>query len=416
MRRLFAIFLLALLLGVGIVALIENDPGYVLLSLGNYSLESSLWVGLILLSVVAFTLYFVVRLFYRLISGQRTLFSWFEHRHEAQARRNTTRGLISFSEGNWAAARRQVVRGAHKNEAPLLNHLLAAQASHSLGEPDKAREFLDAAAEAEGDAAIAVDLARVDLHLQSGAYEQAFALLKDIRPVAAKYPKALGQLRQACVGLGDWDGLLTLLPELKKHKVLPLAEYEKFEREVHQRRLSNASTGDAASTEILRAAWQQVPTQLKQDSLMVSTYSQQLMAVGAHDVAEKLILKGLKHSWDPALVRQFGLLEGGQVAKRLTQAESWLSSHSEDSELLLCLGRLSARDRLWGKARDYFESSYRIERSPEVCAELGRLLTGLGEPKVAAAYYRDGLLVVEGGLPELPMPDKVVSGQLLTNS
>ncbi len=46
MRKLFIISLVALLLGVGVVALIEADPGYVLLSFGNYTLEASLWVAL----------------------------------------------------------------------------------------------------------------------------------------------------------------------------------------------------------------------------------------------------------------------------------------------------------------------------------------------------------------------------------
>jgi hypothetical protein len=35
-------------------------------------------------------------------------------------------------------------------------------------------------------------------------------------------------------------------------------------------------------------------------------------------------------------------------------------------------------------------------------------LVGLGEPKVAAAYYRDGLANSVAALPDLPMPDKVV--------
>ena len=42
MRKLFVLILIALLLGVGIVAVIETDPGYVLLSYGNYTLETSL--------------------------------------------------------------------------------------------------------------------------------------------------------------------------------------------------------------------------------------------------------------------------------------------------------------------------------------------------------------------------------------
>lgn len=413
MRRLFALILIALLLGVGIVAVIETDPGYVMLAYGNNTLESSLWVGLLLLTAIAVVIFFTLRLFYRLLSGQRTFFSWIENRQHGQAQRNTTRGLISYGEGNWAAARRQVVRGAHKNEAPLLNHLLAARASHALGETEKTREFLDAAKATEGDAEVMVDITRAELQLAGGAPKQALSILQGLRASAGKYPKVLALLHKCCAELEDWDGLLTLLPELKKHKTLPVEAFEALERQVHQHRLVSASTGDAASTEILSATWQQVPSELKQEPGMVSAYVGQLITVGDHEAAEKLILKTLKGRWDAALVRQFGYLEGDQAPRRLAKAESWLPDHPEDAELLLCLGRLSARDRLWGKARDYFESSYRLKKTPEVCAELGRLLTGLGEPKVAAAYFRDGLLMEHNNLPTLPMPDKVVSGQVI---
>ncbi|MCK5885606.1 MAG: heme biosynthesis protein HemY, partial [Alcanivorax sp.] len=137
-------------------------------------------------------------------------------------------------------------------------------------------------------------------------------------------------------------------------------------------------------------------------------YVRMLGELGDPALAEKTILRALKHQWDSKLVRQYGLVESDNVSRQLTRAESWLADHNEDPQLLLCLGRLSARDKLWGKARDYFESSYRLERSGETCAELGRLLTDLGEPKVAAAYFREGLLLREGELPQLPMPEKVV--------
>ncbi|MCB1675535.1 MAG: heme biosynthesis protein HemY, partial [Halioglobus sp.] len=54
--------------------------------------------------------------------------------------------------------------------------------------------------------------------------------------------------------------------------------------------------------------------------------------------------------------------------------------------------------------RDYYESSYRLQPGAEACAELGRLLSALGEPAVAAAYFREGLLLLESDLPTLPMP------------
>lgn len=416
MRRIFALVLIALLLGVGLIALIETDPGYILVSYGRRTLETSLWVGIVLLALASFAIYYTLRLIYRLLDGRKSLFSWFDDRQTAAAIRNSTRGVISFTEGNWSAARRQLLRGADKNDAPLVNYLLAARSSEKLQEPDKVREYLQSATDAQPDAEAAVSITRAEIQLQAGEFRQAQITLEDVRNKISKYPNALNLLRQSYAGVNDWDSLLVLLPDLKKHGEMSQQQFELLEREVHAQRLNSTSTTMASATEHLRAAWQKVPSYLKQDPSMVSAYVGQLIAVGDHDAAEKLILKGLKAQWDPALVRQFGLLEEGEVARRLTRAESWLADHTEDAQLLLCLGRLSARDRLWGKARDYFESSYRLEHSAEICAELGRLLTGLGEPKVAAAYFREGLLLSENRLPELPMPDKVVSGQLMARS
>ena len=51
MRRLFLMLLLTLLAAVGLVALIERDPGYILVSWGLTTIETSLWVGRLLLLV-----------------------------------------------------------------------------------------------------------------------------------------------------------------------------------------------------------------------------------------------------------------------------------------------------------------------------------------------------------------------------
>ena len=140
---------------------------------------------------------------------------------------------------------------------------------------------------------------------------------------------------------------------------------------------------------------------------MLDEYVALLVKGEHHAAAEKVILRALKQSWDSKLVREYGFVVGQDGAKQLAHAEAWLPAHPEDPQLLLTLGRLAARQELWGKARDYFEGSYRLERTAEVCAELGRLLVALGEPKLAGAYYREGLNLREPDLPELPMPEPV---------
>ncbi len=407
MRRLFLLLLIALLLGVGIVAVIETDPGYVLVAYGNYTVETSLWVGLLILALFTLAIYAVVRLFRRILGGQNSLSSWLGGRRTRASSRLTTRGLISFIEGNWQRARKQLLRGARNSEAPLVNYLMAARASYRLNEPDKVREYLGAAEEAEAEAGIAVELTQAELKLHSRQYEQALATLVRARRNAGRHPYVLDLLHRAYYGLKDWEQLAQLLPELRKYKVLDSNAIAALEREIYSAQLAAGARSDDEG-EALRVAWQRMPGHLKQDEQVLADYVALLVSSGQHAAAEKVINRALKQQWDRNLVRQYGFLESEQPARQLAHAESWLSAHQDDPQLLLCLGRLAAREKLWGKARDYFESAYRLEPTPEVCAELGRLLVALGEPKVAAAYYREGLQGSQMGLPELPMPEPTI--------
>jgi len=406
MRILFVISLLALLAGVGVVALIETDPGYVLLSYGSYTLETSLWVGIVMLALALFLLYLVYRIVYRLISGQRSLVRWFGNHRVDQAQRNSTHGFVSYVEGNWSRARRQLLRGSDKSSLPIVNYLLAARASDFLQEPEEAQQHLRAAAELDAEAALAVEITRAEMHLRAQNYSAVVQTLENVD----RQPRVLDLLREAYLGLGEGDKMLNLLPDLRRQKVLPREALDKIEREAHIRRLKQAAAPDHSADELQRV-WQKLPGNLKQEPALVRTFVAGQMNHAAHDDAEKTLRTALKQQWDSELVRQYGLVESTNISAQLTRAERWLPKHPEDAQLLLSLGRISARDKLWGKARDYYESSYRVQPSTEVCAELGRLLVALGEPKVAAAYYREGLMLLESALPSLPMPDKMIPDQ-----
>ncbi len=403
MRRLFLLVLLALLLGIGVVALIETDPGYVLVAYGNYTLETSFWVGLVLLVLVTLLLYGIVALLRRLAGGRKSLLGWIGSRRSHLASRLSTRGLISYIEGDWARARRDLLRGVRNNDAPLANYLLAAHASQRLGEPDKVREYLAAASSTAG-AEVAAALTRAELALQAGEYQRVLGILKEVQGSAARQPRVLELQYQALRATGDWQALAPLLPELRKRRVLPLEELHRLQQEVYEGLLET----DPGEPDAVQARWNALPAAVRREPAMIRRYAAGLLQSGAHAEAEKLLLGTLKHEWDPALVRLYGYVQSENVPRQLATAERWLQAHPEDTQLLLCLGRIAARDRLWGKAREYFESCYRRERSPEVCAELGRLLSGLGEAGVAAAYFREGLLLSENRLPALPLPDKAL--------
>jgi HemY protein len=399
MRKLFALILVALLFGVGIVAVVRTEPGYMLLAYGNYTVESSLWVGGLLILLFVLLLYGLVSLIRKLLAGPDSLAGWLAGRKARAASRLTNQGVTGFIEGHWSKSRDQLVRGARHNEAPLVNYLLAARASHQLGEPEQVQQCLVAAADTGSSAAAAVELTRAELALQAGKYQQALAALAESRRSPGRNPHVLDLMAQAYRGQGDWDSLAGLLPEMKKHRLLPFDQLLDLERETYGHLLAQ---GDERDT--LKSSWKKMPADMKQDAAMVRLYVRRLIGLGDHDAAEKTIQRELRHRWDPELVHLYGYVQSDNLRHQKEQAEKWLEAHPDDARLLLCLGRLSARDKLWGVARDYFERSYQVQRNPEICAELGRLLEGLGEPNVAAAYFREGLELGGTALPELPMP------------
>jgi len=414
MRTLFALVLIALLLGVGVVALIETDPGYLLLAYGDYTLESSLWVGLLLLIGFTGLLYLAVALLRRLLGGPKSMSGWLQARRARKAGRLTSRGLVNYIEGNWSRARRELLRGARSNDTPLLNYLLAAHASARLDEPEQTELHLQSAAEQAAGAAVAVALTRAEIQIQAGQFRQAVHTLGEARRSPARYPRALALLQQAYSGLGDRAALADLLPQLRKYGVIEAAAQQGLEQDIYAGMLEDAgNVADGGSLDAMCDSWHKIPAAVRQDPALIRCYASRLVSLGAHALAEKTILRELKQRWDPQLVRLYGYVQSDDVRRQLAQAEAWLVRHPDDPQLLLCLGRLAARDKLWGKSRDYFERSYRLQRSAETCAELGRLLSGLGEASVAAAYFREGLLLQENHLPSLPKPEKIVPNRRL---
>jgi HemY protein len=406
--RLFLVALLALVAGVGIVALIETEPGYLLIAYGGYTVESSFWVGIVLIAALVLALYATVRFLHRLFSSPASMLSWASERRLRQSSRLTSRGLVNFIEGNWSSARRQLLRGARHSEAPLLNYLIAARSSYRLQDPDAMRSQLASAAETDLDAGIAVDLTQAEMQLHAAQYEEALATLVRAGKNAGRHPYVLHLLCRAHEGLGDVEAVTELLPDLRKHRLRPAQEIDALEVRVHRTLMTQAVEDDDGA--LLQALWKKAPARLREEPGAHVRYLEGLLACGETSLVEKAVVKILRKRWDSALVRLYGHIPRESAQKPLATAEGWLKQRPDDPDVLLCLGRLALQERLWQRAREYLERSHKLRPSEEVCLELGRLLAAAGEHAAASAAFFTGAQLRAEQLPELPQPDDVLPG------
>ena len=132
---------------------------------------------------------------------------------------------------------------------------------------------------------------------------------------------------------------------------------------------------------------------------MVRAYVDGLARLGAQGKAEEVLYAAIKRQYDDRLVERYGRVLGRDPARQLAHAEGWLKDHPQNPVLLLALGRLSLRNELWGKARDYFEASLRFDHRPETCAELARLLAQLGDTESSNRLFQQGVGLLDRNLP-----------------
>lgn len=394
---------LLLLLGVGALALlglaIAEHKGYVLLAYKGFRYESSLWAFVALLLALWLLLY-LLKLTLRLsLTSLGLVNPWSGLHRSRRVRLASALGFVDLAEGRWAQALRHLRRAAESEAQPLMYYLGAARAAQQLGQVEESDALLEAALKRQPRAELAIALTHAELQLARGQAAAALDTLQAMRERHPQHHQLLRQLQHLYLQQQDWSGLLGLLPELRKQRVLGAAELAEVERQAWRGRLHSIGQASGQSAEArlqaLQEAWQQLSAAQRQEPATLAVYAEQLRSLGAQDQAEALLAAALKRQYDSALVRLYGLLRGQDPSRQLQLAEGWLKSHAQDAGLLLTLGRLCLHSQLWGKARGYLESSLAFEPHPETCVELARLLAQLGEVEASNRYFQQGLALLD---------------------
>lgn len=409
MKRLYVVLFvtiaLALVVGLGI----SLSPGYVLVDYPHvFRYQSGLWTtlaALLALVLLGMLLAGLVRL---LLTSGKVVNPWSGRNRRRRVQTAIARGQVDLAEGRWASAQKHLKMAAESERYPLFYYLGAARAANEQGLHEESDALLEQALQRQPKAELAIALSHAQLQADRGDSSGALATLEVMHERHPGNTQVLRQLTGICVQRNEWSTVVRLLPALRKHKAMAPVDINALEQRALGERLlpasAEADTGDEAGVD---NAWQQLSQSQRQEPALVLSYAERLRRLGASAKAEGVVRGALKRSYDSHLVRLYGVLAGSEPAKSLAFAEGLLKEHPQDPSLLLTLGRLCLQNRLWGKARDYFESSLRQQRNPEACAELARLLAQLGDTRRSNELFQEGLGLLDERLLALPLPGPV---------
>ncbi|MFB9068099.1 heme biosynthesis HemY N-terminal domain-containing protein [Pseudofulvimonas gallinarii] len=299
------------------------DPGVVQLRIRGYVIETTVITAVGLVALLFAAIWLVWWLL-------RAPLRWLAGRRRARSRHAFAQAELRLREGQWAKAEKLFVRAAEDSDFRIPALLEAAQAAHTRGNEAQAHAYLAALDDdAEGHRLVQLERAREALANEQPAH--ALSLLEGLSPLPPNglllRHEALRQSRRA-------EEALALLPELHRCQLLDGLAYAKLELATILQALAEASDGAQ-----LTRVWEALPRGQKRTDSVVSAYVQRAVELADVD-ASALIETQLKLEWSEDLIRQYGRIRQSSPARRLKQAEAWLSGHKDSVGLNLTLARL----------------------------------------------------------------------------
>ncbi len=387
-----ALWLLALFaVAVAVTLATRYNSGYVLVVAQPYRIELSLNLLAILLVVVFFISYFIVRLAVITLRLPTEVSEFRLRRRREKARRLMLEGLKAFFEGSYAKAEKASAAALELQESPVggaINAIVAARSAHELRKYSQRDEFITLA-ENKAPEEIALRLmTQAELLLDERQSESALKILQSLRATGArKHTAALRLELRAQQQLRNWGAVLDLVGQLDQRNAFDKALIQQLRCNAHVENLKSRILNPQA----LKEYWQAISSADKKDSRLAAAAAHAHTAIGDCLIAHQIIEQSLDRLWDSELAELYAECVGNDAIRQIERAEAWLKSHPNDAGLLLALGKLCVHCELWGKAQNYLEASLSVEPSHPTHLVLAQLNERIGRPELAKDHYSKGL-------------------------
>ena len=377
----------AIAVAVGLVAAaVRSSAGYVQIVLPPYRIELSLVLMLVLLIAVFALVHVATRLISAMVAMPRAVSDYREARRQRQAHAALSEALYEFFCGRYARAEKAAATAITLSEQPGLAAMLAARAAHALRAFDRRDAYLAQGAAYLPDGDLLKVITQADLLLQERRAADALTVLQ-AQP--QKHTAGLRLELQALQLTKDWEKSLTVIDQLEKRKLYDATQAGELRRAALALHLARCA-GDLAT---LDDAWRKVPDAQRREPRVALAAAEGYIALRARARAAEIIERSLDQTWDSALAARYADCAGddGGAVRQIERAERWLAAQPGDAALLLTLGRLCAREKLWGKARNYLDASISVEPTYQAHLACARLHEELAAPEFAQKHYRASL-------------------------
>lgn len=380
----FLIALVVLIAAAGLAPVFSNDPGYVLIQFGSWTIETTV----IVIAVAILLLFVLSKILFWLLDAPRRA-------ARNIARRRMENGLLALAEGNWSQAEKALQRAAEPSGLQRAGYLAAARAASSQTNDENSelrqQQYLEAADNGQARTQFLLELSRARLHLTRNNFELAIPILKKLRRRRRQHPQVLKMLAHCYREQGQWSALSEMLPTMRKAKIIDKNGVHDIQILAATNELQNSQ-----DSESLQKTWEGLLRPLRIEPAVVACYVERALEFDLPRLAESALTAALDKQLDNHLLDLYPQCHDDNPEKALSQAEKWHRKNPDNAMVERVMGQLCLQQQLWGKARAHLQESLRLERSQKTYQILGELLERQGEIEAALHCYHNALQLSQG--------------------
>ncbi len=383
MKWLFA-FLLLLAIAVAAALAGGFSKGYVLLVYPPYRLEMALSFVIVALSVGFVALYGFLRLAFHTLQLPRQVRDYRLRRARNRARSAMDQALTAYFEGHYRRAEKFAAVALKLQESPALSAVVAARAAHEQRNIEARDNYLKAAEIVAPESRLLQLIAQAEFFVEDRRVREALDVLDAAKLIAPRNPALMRLEVRAHSAAKNWSQVLDCVARLHKFKDFDRKQMEPLRVNALRESLG-LKTHDSAS---LKEFWRKMSAADRFDVGLVDAGARAFIAHSLGDEAQDAIERSLANQWDSDLALLYAEVPAEKPLTQIERAEGWLKSHPNDATLLLALGKLCTKEKLWGKAQSYIEASLSVEPSRAAHAAYAQLMEKMGKPEEALHYNR----------------------------
>jgi len=397
MLRVLVLFLIVIA-GVVVGPMLAGHQGYVLIQTDTYNVETSvsgLTIMVILLFLVLFFIEWVLRRVFR--TGARTR-GWFVGRKRSKARRKTQEAMIKLAEGDHRQMEKLLARHADHAEQPIVNYLLAAEAASQRGDEFRTNQYLERAAEIADTDQLPVDITRVRIQLAQGEIHAARHGVDRLLGLSPRHPEILRLAEQAYLRTGAYSSLLEIMPSMAKADIYDDEQIQALQEKAYLGLMDQLMAEEGS--EGLKRWWKDQNRKTRHEVVLQVAMAAHLIECNDHDLAQEVILDGLKRSDDQRLVAMMPKLRSGNPEQLEKALRNIIKQQGDVPLLNSTLGQLLMKHGEWLQAAEAFRSALQQRPDAHDYAWLADALDKLHKPAEAAEMRHQGLMLSLNNPPE----------------